>query len=262
MRQSIPYKKLIRFSLTTAIIFGLIGAAPVLEFERKEFARVVSSFFLVSGVTFVLWIVNTALLWASQKFISIQYHYWFRYLLSAAFFIIIIAVIYSLLPSRGHLPSGLRRGIPPFPNLPPAGNFPRPRFLLPILQVGLINIIIVILLEMILLRDTKLHIENENNLLRMANLEAKHSQLKQQLHPHFLFNSLNILKALIKRFPDQAEDYLERLSEILRFSVSSNTQVLISLRQELELVRITCICNKCVLAVRWSIILMYPPHLH
>ena len=70
----------------------------------------------------------------------------------------------------------------------------------------------------------------------MANLEAKHSQLKQQLQPHFLFNSLNVLKSLIKRFPEQAEDYLEKLSEFLRFSINANMQTLIPLKEELELV--------------------------
>ena len=69
----------------------------------------------------------------------------------------------------------------------------------------------------------------------MVNLEAKHNLLKQQLHPHFLFNSLSTLNSLIKRSPIDAEQYLLKLSELLRFSTSTNAQALITINEELEL---------------------------
>jgi LytS/YehU family sensor histidine kinase len=88
---------------------------------------------------------------------------------------------------------------------------------------------------MLSLRATKQKIEAENTQLRMFNLEAKHSQLKQQLHPHFLFNSLSNLRSLIKRSPAQAEDYLEKLSRLLRLSIQSNLQTMVSVQEEIEL---------------------------
>lgn len=119
----------------------------------------------------------------------------------------------------------------------PMGPGPGPArpFLFPLIQAQSINIIIIFLMELLLLRTRKEEIENENNLLRVANLEAKNSQLKQQLHPHFLFNSLNTLKSLIKRSPDEAEEYLLKLSGLLRYSTDSVTKVLVPLREELEL---------------------------
>jgi LytS/YehU family sensor histidine kinase len=54
-----------------------------------------------------------------------------------------------------------------------------------------------------------MEIENAN--LKLMNAEAINQQLRQQIHPHFLFNSLNTLKSLIKKSPDAAEDYLVML---------------------------------------------------
>jgi LytS/YehU family sensor histidine kinase len=94
---------------------------------------------------------------------------------------------------------------------------------------------VIIILELVVLRYRKQKIESENAALRIVNLEARHSQLKQQLHPHFLFNSLNILKSLIKRNPDRAEKYLIKLSDLLRYSIYSKKQTIVSLEEELEL---------------------------
>ena len=101
-----------------------------------------------------------------------------------------------------------------------------------------INLVIIFLLEILVLKDKKRIVEEENSTLRMFNLEAKHSQLKQQLHPHFLFNSLSTLRSLIKRSPQQAEEYLEKLSELLRFSINSDSHTVIGLDEELELTEI------------------------
>jgi LytS/YehU family sensor histidine kinase len=116
-----------------------------------------------------------------------------------------------------------------------AQGFPRPiRFLMPLIQMMSINLVIIFLLENLVLRDKKRMIEEENSTLRIFNLEAKHSQLKQQLHPHFLFNSLSTLRSLIKRSPQQAEEYLEKLSELLRFSINSDSKTVVGLDEELE----------------------------
>jgi two-component system, LytTR family, sensor kinase len=98
-----------------------------------------------------------------------------------------------------------------------------------------INIIIIALTELVMLRETKLRVDTENEQLKLFNLEAKNSQLKQQLHPHFLFNSLSTLRSLISRSPDKAEEYLDRLSELLRFSTNNSGQSLVTLKEEAEL---------------------------
>ena len=99
----------------------------------------------------------------------------------------------------------------------------------------LLNTIILIIQESALLRNKKTVIELENAQLRIKNAEALNQQLKQQIHPHFLFNALNILKALIRKDPDIAEDYLIRLSDFLRVSLSSNNENTVKLEDEIKL---------------------------
>ena len=71
--------------------------------------------------------------------------------------------------------------------------------------------------------------------IKIKNSEAYYQQLKQQIHPHFLFNSLNILKALIKKNPGIAEAYLVKLSDFIRASISSSNLNTVKLTDEIKL---------------------------
>ena len=249
MKKEIPYHNIIRLAIITSVLFGLFGATPVFEFGRKDFGHIGNAFLMVIIITLFLWLINTGLLWASQKVAPFNYN-WVRYLLSAVFSAIIIVLLSQfflpkILPSFSRMHENDR--VPPeMQHLPmelepPSNehfrrlNRPRHNIFFPFLQILSLNVFIIVLLEMVLLKNAKEKIEHENDLLRIANLQAKHGQLTQQLQPHFLFNSLNTLKALIKKNPVQAEDYLKKLSDLLRFSIESNTEALVSVEQELEL---------------------------
>jgi two-component system LytT family sensor kinase len=67
--------------------------------------------------------------------------------------------------------------------------------------------------------------------------QAQLQMLRYQLNPHFLFNSLNSIHALIREDPDRAEKMLDELSEFLRYSLASNKVTEVALRDELEAVR-------------------------
>jgi two-component system LytT family sensor kinase len=76
--------------------------------------------------------------------------------------------------------------------------------------------------------------------LRSAKLEAQLTTaqlevLRGQIHPHFLFNTLQAATMLIQEDPDGAEDILLRLSELLRVSVDEGHIQEISLKRELEI---------------------------
>jgi two-component system, LytTR family, sensor kinase len=75
--------------------------------------------------------------------------------------------------------------------------------------------------------------------LRSAKLEAQLSatqleMLRAQIHPHFLFNTLQAATMLIHEDPDGAEDVLLRLSELLRVAVDEAHIQEIPLHRELE----------------------------
>ncbi len=73
-------------------------------------------------------------------------------------------------------------------------------------------------------------------------LEAKDAQLQMlryQLNPHFLFNTLNSVYALIKLAEvDVAKTMVSKLSQFLRYSLESNPNELIKLSQEIEAIEL------------------------
>ena len=67
--------------------------------------------------------------------------------------------------------------------------------------------------------------------------EAQLSSLESRIHPHFLFNTLNSISALIPSDPARAEDTVGKLASLLRFSLNVNPTRLVPLSQELKIVR-------------------------
>jgi len=62
---------------------------------------------------------------------------------------------------------------------------------------------------------------------------AKFDALKNQLDPHFLFNSLNVLTSLIEENPDQAQNFTTSLSKVYRYVLEQKNKELVSIEDEL-----------------------------
>lgn len=77
----------------------------------------------------------------------------------------------------------------------------------------------------------------ENARLSIIIKEAQLNSLSAQLNPHFFFNSLNNIKFLVIENPDAARRAIDLLSELLRNSLNTNIAKLISLDDEINLVR-------------------------
>jgi len=67
--------------------------------------------------------------------------------------------------------------------------------------------------------------------------EAQLSSLESRVRPHFLFNTLNSISALIREEPEKAERTVERLAALLRFSLDAANQKTVALREEIRVVR-------------------------
>lgn len=65
--------------------------------------------------------------------------------------------------------------------------------------------------------------------------EAQLASLESRIHPHFLFNTINSISALISENPILAEEMMENFSDLLRYSLDSNAKSLVTLKQELEI---------------------------
>jgi len=82
-------------------------------------------------------------------------------------------------------------------------------------------------------RTRQMEEERANKLLA----EARLSSLESSIHPHFLFNTLNSISALIPSDPQRAENLVGRLASLLRFSLNAHHSGLVPLSQELKIVR-------------------------
>jgi len=71
--------------------------------------------------------------------------------------------------------------------------------------------------------------------LEIASREAELRTLRAQIHPHFLFNSLNSINALIASRPEEARRLCVRLADFLRRSLTLGSREQIPLGEELEL---------------------------
>jgi len=85
-----------------------------------------------------------------------------------------------------------------------------------------------------------IQIDRNNTKLENANLKTKSAEaanllLKQQIHPHFLFNSLSTLKVLYKQDNSLGEEYLVLLADFLRTSISDSHAVSATLKEELAI---------------------------
>ena len=69
-----------------------------------------------------------------------------------------------------------------------------------------------------------------------AAAEARLSSLESRIHPHFLFNALNSISALIREDPERAERLIGRMAALLRFSLDSTRLGLVALEDEMRIV--------------------------
>ena len=76
--------------------------------------------------------------------------------------------------------------------------------------------------------------EREEADLRLRAKQMELAVLKGQLHPHFLFNTLNSINALVGSDPEGARQVLAQLAEILRYSLDSDRKALVPLAEELR----------------------------
>jgi len=72
--------------------------------------------------------------------------------------------------------------------------------------------------------------------LHKTNLQSQFEVLKQQVNPHFLFNSLNVLASLIKVDPDLAESFTEKLSKVYRYVLENKEKDMVSLGTEMDFI--------------------------
>jgi two-component system LytT family sensor kinase len=86
-------------------------------------------------------------------------------------------------------------------------------------------------------QDIQLKIKQEVSLKTLIK-EVELNALKNQINPHFLFNSLNSVSSLTITSPEKAQEMIIKLSEYLRYSLSNEEQQITMLKTELENIKL------------------------
>ncbi len=86
------------------------------------------------------------------------------------------------------------------------------------------------------MNELKKSVEEQENLKRES-LNAQLSALKTQVNPHFLFNNLNTLCAIIPDDPKQAIDFVQEMSKVYRHILDVKEEKTIPLKEELDVLK-------------------------
>lgn len=143
--------------------------------------------------------------------------YWKLYALNALVVVaamVLGSIIHSMLFGTLQLPGGRIRGY-------------FARFLLS-------SIMIAVVIRLVLLIRESRNKDLINEQLNSAYLKAQLQLLQEQLNPHFLFNTLSSLSAIVRESPSLAQNYILHLSKIFRYTLVGSGNSLVTLEKELE----------------------------
>ncbi len=87
-------------------------------------------------------------------------------------------------------------------------------------------------------REKILILQSKAQLLEKEKALVMYESLKQQLNPHFLFNSLSSLSGLIQKDQKTAKQFLDQMSKIYRYILKSRDSELVPLSEDIKLVEI------------------------
>lgn len=84
----------------------------------------------------------------------------------------------------------------------------------------------------------------EKEELKRDSISAEFETLKNQINPHFLFNSLNTLTSLIEENPNVATNFVQKLASVYRYVLSQKDKEKVSLEEELQFITAYVYLNK------------------
>ena len=209
----------------------LFSGPPMIQAVRENrvaegwtvvFGELIFSYLWLALTPLVIWLSRSFRIEGGQRFKRLIIHF----LLSVVFLLIQVALY-----TAASTPFGWYSYLTPFWN----------RYLVLILTFTPMNVMFywgVVVIDHALNYYRKLQ-ERE---LRASQLEAQLAQsqlqlLKMQLHPHFLFNTLNAISALIRESPDEADEMVSRLGDLLRMTLETAGLHEVPFKEELEFLK-------------------------
>jgi len=219
-------RKLILIGVPTVTLF-----LPLLFFglSLEEYAQVFhQEFFEVLVFSTVFWLFSRQTsIWLRKRYRSLE-EIWKRLgiqLLISIILLPIISAIISLTMMQAYRLTGKE-------------DLCDPTFLQAMAATYFLTFAIVTLYEAIYFFHSYKQAILEKEQIQRAHIQSQLDNLKNQINPHFLFNSLNTLMNLIPTDSNRAMNYLSKLSKFYRYTVSNQEAPLVLLEEELKNVKI------------------------
>jgi len=203
----------------SSIIIGLLSSVPQIAQQHFNLAEAVVNAAITSAFALAMWYVNLYMLArrpGQPNRQKISYSKLINTLLIGLLVMFGLAWVQQLILS--HINFG-------------------PVMLMVEVRGILINLVFYMFLQLLQQNYENQHVNMELERIKNDNLGAQYELLKQQVNPHFLFNSLNTLKAMVETSDKDSVDFILKLSNFYRFTLESRKHDLIHLSEEMEIVK-------------------------
>lgn len=201
----------------SSIFLGLISSAPQLASHNLNLAEASVNAAITAIFSLLMWYFNIYMLSrkdSNPRKQRISYSKLLRSLLFGLVIMFGLAYIQQLILS--HISFG-------------------PTMLMVEVRGILINLVCYMFLNLLQQNYENQHVSIELEQIKTDNLEAQYELLKQQVNPHFLFNSLSTLKAMVETGDKDAGDFILKLSSFYRHTLESRKLDLIHVNEEMEI---------------------------
>ncbi|NCD72504.1 sensor histidine kinase [Mucilaginibacter agri] len=202
----------------SSIILGLLSSLPQLASHQFNAAEAIVNAALTASFAILMWYFNIYMLsrqTEGKRRQSISYTKLLSSLLFGLVVMFVLAWVQQLILS--HINFG-------------------PTMLMVEVRGILINLVFYMFLNLLQQNYENQHVSMELERMKNDNLAAQYELLKQQVNPHFLFNSLNTLKAMVETSDEESVNFILKLANFYRFTLESRKLDLIQLSEEMEIV--------------------------
>lgn len=201
----------------SSILIGLLSSVPQLASRHYNPAEAIVNAAITAAFALLMWYFNIYVLSRRSKQTGTQNISYSRLVSSLLFGLVVMLVLaYIQQLILSHIDFG-------------------PTMLMVEVRGILINLVFYMFLHLLQQNHENQQVNMELERIRHDHLGAQYELLKQQVNPHFLFNSLNTLKAMVEAGEKEAVPFIIKLSNFYRYTLESRKLDLIHVQEELEI---------------------------
>lgn len=205
-------RQLLKTAILSTPIMAIYALMPIFILRPESHSLLFHGLLFLMLFTGTVWAINLLILYQFPQLTNVR-----RIALSNLLSLLIVPLFMII---RKHFLTGI--------------ELQASEYFFPFVMSLSLNAIISIIIHNIVLREKKERADLEVARLQLANMASQQSLLLQQFRPHFMFNALSTLKSLLRESPQEAESYLLKLSNFLRFSIEANQNQAVSLEKDLK----------------------------